>query len=155
MQERSKRAEPFRHEVMACMRSSATAFLFSVPFFLQLLLGVALARACMREAGCRGVNGALRNLQARARAGRHLLRPCTFPRPHGIALRPGLLLPCPLLSHLSHLSPFLFSPSMAAAAPRCISMAVVPLSRTSAGATTGRFREMHAWICFLCVSERT
>ena len=86
------------------MRSSATAFLFSVPFFLQLLLGVALARACMREAGCRGVNGALRNLQARARAGRHLLRPCTFPRPHGIALRPGLLLPCPLLSHPSHLS---------------------------------------------------
>jgi len=33
------------------MRSSAMAFLFSVPFFLQLMLGV--ARACMREAGCR------------------------------------------------------------------------------------------------------
>ena len=140
---------------MAYMRSSAMAFLFSVPFLFFSLCYVWRVHACVKQAaGC-----PTKSASACESRGRHLLprpvRPCTFPRPHGIALRPGLLLPCPLLSHLSHLSPFLFSPSMAAAAPRCISMAVVPLSRTSAGATTGRFREMHAWICFLCVSERT
>lgn len=48
------------------------------------------------KAGKEDVNGALQNLQAK-RESRTAFTPCTFPRPHGIALRPGLLLPCPLL----------------------------------------------------------
>ena len=118
----------------------APRLFFSLSLFLQLLLGVALARACMREAGCRGVNGALRNLQARARAGRHLLRPCTFPRPHGMASHSVRVSCCLALYSLIRVispAPFLFSPSMAAAASWCISMGAWWYMRCDAGSRHG------------------